>query len=253
MRFILGLWGEIATFRSTSVRISLSISDLGNDSSSPCWGLWCGWWLGDGADDIVGLFCSEGERSCTGTFEKCSVGIRIFVWHLAQTVRLQSLQRMPRELMMPNFVRRQRKQIFRFSTSSLIWMPTGRLSSSALVMTERIWTISSSVSESRSASRFTLHWFSSSEFFDHESIDVKLDTAPVDGFVDAMDWDIIAAADDGGSCCGGKWTCCSADCLDSGRDDGTDLLSWDFFRLWQPTMVCRRIEARRDSHCVARS
>lgn len=61
------------TFRSTSVRSSRSMSDLGNDSSMPPW------WLGEGALETVGLLCSEGERSCTGTLLKCSVGIRIFV------------------------------------------------------------------------------------------------------------------------------------------------------------------------------
>lgn len=39
----------------------------------------CAWWLGDGAFDVIGLFINDGDNSTTGTFLKCSVGIRIYI------------------------------------------------------------------------------------------------------------------------------------------------------------------------------
>lgn len=87
-----------------------------------------------------------------GEFIMNEVNIVItFVWHLEHTVRWQILHCIPHGPKMEKRVRRQRKHTLRFSTSSLICTPTGKLSSSALVITDRIWTISSKVNESRSS------------------------------------------------------------------------------------------------------
>lgn len=226
------------TFRSYSGRRRRSISERGKDSSSAPWD-------GEGAFDTFGLLWSDGDNNCTGTFAKCSVGIRIFVWHFAQTVRWHNLQWTPRGPRSPNLVRKQRKHNLRRSTSSFIRMPTGRLSSSAFVITERIWTISSRVNDNRSfGSTFSFHWFSSSEFFVHVSIELKFD---------------VELTCIGGWCCGAVDVAATEDCVsidwrDSGRDGGTEwLCSFRLFRLWHPTIVWRRIDARLDSHCVAKS
>lgn len=102
------------TFRSNSGLNSLSIRTSEE----------LAWWQGDGVLDTTGLLCKDGESSKTGTLLKCSVGIRIFVKHLAQIVRLHREHTEPRLPQIPNLVLRHKKHNFRFSTSSLIWIPT---------------------------------------------------------------------------------------------------------------------------------
>ena len=66
------------------------------------------------------------------------------VKHLAHTILEQSSHLHPR-LKKPNLDFMQRKQTLPFSTSSFIVPSSGKLSSSALVKTVRIWMSSSSV------------------------------------------------------------------------------------------------------------
>ena len=52
---------------------------------------------------------SDGLRATTGTWAKCSVGIRICEWHLEHTVRWHSRHLWPRRRKMPNVVFMHRK------------------------------------------------------------------------------------------------------------------------------------------------
>jgi hypothetical protein len=151
-------------------------------------------------------------------------------------------------------------------------MPIGRLSSSAFVITDRMCTISSSVNESRSLVSFSLHSVSSSEFFVQASIELRFDAvtdvvvvvAAVCGvivtvFTVLLFVIVIDADDDDGGCGGGGGSDdkfeleLSIDCRDCGLLGGTEWLSLMLLKLWQPTIVCLRSDARRDSHCVAKS
>lgn len=77
------------TFDWASVRISRSSSDFGNASSKtfvePFDGRW-EVWLGEGAVDVTGVVIRDGDSNTTGTFRKCSVGIRI-CWRERELIR----------------------------------------------------------------------------------------------------------------------------------------------------------------------
>lgn len=63
-------------FSNFSIRVFGKPSSIMVDGPLGFLGL-CAWWLGDGADDVIGLFINDGDNKTTGTLRKCSVGMRI--------------------------------------------------------------------------------------------------------------------------------------------------------------------------------
>lgn len=146
-----------------------------------------------------GLAIILGLRSTTGTLLKCSIGIFILEQHFAHTVRLHRVHLVPHGPKIPKRVFKHRKHTLRFSTSLLTWPSGANASTSAFVSTVRMCTISSSVNDRRSSREM----------------------ASCQGFV-LLSW--IAWAISGVS-----WTDSASelvqDCLEHGRDCGTDWLS----------------------------
>lgn len=114
-------------------------------------------------------------------------------------MRWQSLHCMPHGPKKEKRVRRQRKQTRRFSTSSLTRTSMGSPSSSALVMTERMCTISARVTDRRSSPRSIQVCLSMKDLFHGPSEDVEC--------VDDVASPKFCSADCSGDCCGGFTGC----------------------------------------------